>query len=87
MKDDERKFREAVQLLGAVTSEDMRAAAEMAGTNPRSISLFIRRLEGKPAAIESPPVVVEEAVIESSPPFIEESEGDTDLEGYDGGEL
>jgi len=86
MKDDERKFREAVQSLGAVTAEDMRSAAEMAGTNPQSISLFIRRLAGKPAAIESPPVVVEE---EPEPTLrgIDALEDDTDLEGYEDGEL
>jgi hypothetical protein len=87
MKDDEQRFRETVAALGAVTEADMHTAAEMAGTNPQSISLFIRRLAGKPLAIELPPEVIEEEITELSLPSIEVSEADTDLEGEEDGEF
>jgi hypothetical protein len=83
IKDDELRFREAVEALGAVTVADMHTAAEMAGTKPKSISMFIRRLAGRPLAIE--PEIDREP--ELSLPSIDAVEADTELEEFDGGEL
>jgi hypothetical protein len=83
IKDDELRFREAVEALGAVTVADMHTAAEMAGTKPKSISMFIRRLAGTPPVVE--PAFIQ--VPKLSLPSIDAVEADTELEEFDGGEL